>query len=79
MDFDADYDSGKFFYKNGQPTHFLRFSRFLIFFFEIPTFSHYFGSIWGSCESPSKTTSNGTIQEQIERRVAPTAGSETLD
>ena len=38
MDFDADYDSGKIFYKNDQPTHFFEifsffdfFSKFLLF------------------------------------------------
>ena len=59
MDFDSDYDSGKKMYKNGQPTHFFEIFSFLDFF-EIPTFSHFFGSIWGSCESPSKTTVNDT-------------------
>ena len=66
MDFDADYDSEKKSTKMTNLRIFWRFSRFLIFF-EIPTFSRNFGSIWASGESPSKTTSNGTIQGKIER------------
>ena len=57
MDFDADYDSGNFFYKNDQPTHFLRFSRFFLFFSKFLLFRTILDE---SCESPSKTTSTDT-------------------